>query len=124
VIRADEGFDISSGHIDPGTISGMHFEIRGIVGGQPRIIVEHVTRLRDDDAPHWPQGQGYRVLIDGEPSVKIEVEVTSHEGDHNYAGCLATAMHVINAIPAVCQADPGVLTYLDLPVYSARHLMA
>jgi hypothetical protein len=32
-------------------------------------------------------------------------------------------MHVLNAVPHVVEADPGVLTYLDLPVYSARHLM-
>jgi hypothetical protein len=28
-------------------------------------------------------------------------------------------MHVVNAIPAVVEAAPGVLTYLDLPIYSA-----
>jgi hypothetical protein len=121
VIYADGGFDIASGHIPGGGISGMHFEIRGMVDGRPRVIVEHVTRLRDADAPEWPQGQGYRILIDAEPCLKLELELSSHLGDHNHAGCVATAMHVINAIPLVCEADPGVLTYLDLPVYSARH---
>lgn len=123
VIHADTDFDIASGRIAAGTVSGMRFEIRGMVGGEARIVVEHVTRLRDDDAPDWPQGQGYRIRIDGEPCVSIELELSSHVGDHNHAGCLATAMHVINAIPYVCAAEPGVLSYLDLPVYSARHLM-
>ena len=124
VILADEDFDIASGSIEAGTISGMHFEVRGVVGGETRIVLEHVTRLRDEDAPDWPRGQGYRVLIDGEPSLKLELELSSDRGDHNHAGCLATAMHVLNAVPHVVEADPGVLTYLDLPVYSARHLMA
>ena len=123
VIHADEAFEIASGPIDAGTISGMHFEIRGIVDGEARIVVEHVTRLREGDAPDWPQGHGYRVLVDGEPSRKLDLVLSSNAGDHNHAGCLANAMHVINAIPHVCDADPGVLTYLDLPVYSARHLM-
>lgn len=123
VIRADEPFEIASGPIEAGTISGMRFEIRGMIGGEARIIVEHVTRLRDEDAPEWPQGSGYRIQITGEPHVQVEVSLSSDKGDHNHAGCLATAMHVINAIPHVCDADPGVLTYLDLPVYSARHLM-
>jgi 4-hydroxy-tetrahydrodipicolinate reductase len=101
----------------------MRFEIRGMIGDEPRIVVEHVTRLRDQDAPSWPQGSGYRIHIDGEPCVRIDLELSSHVGDHNHAGCLATAMHVINAIPHVVEADPGVLTFLDLPVYSARHLM-
>jgi hypothetical protein len=123
VLLADEGFEIASGPIEKGTISGMRFEIIGVVGGEERIVVEHVTRLRDQDAPEWPQGEGYRVLIDGEPSLRIDLSLSSHVGDHNHAGCLATAMHVLNAVPHVVEADPGVLTLLDLPVYSARHLM-
>jgi hypothetical protein len=123
VIRADEAFDIASGRIEAGTIAGMRFEVQGIVGGEPRIVVEHVTRLRDGDAPSWPQGQGYRILVEGEPSVRLELELSSERGDHNHAGCLATAMHVINAIPDVVRAEPGVLTFLDLPVYSGRHAM-
>lgn len=123
VLLADRGFDIASGRIEEGTIAAMRFEIQGIVGGEPRIVVEHVTRLRPDQAPEWPQGEGYRIEIDGEPCVRLEIGLSSHVGDHNHAGCLATAMHVINAIPHVVTAEPGVLTFLDLPVYSARHLM-
>ncbi|MGB2756676.1 MAG: diacylglycerol kinase [Acidimicrobiia bacterium] len=120
IIRADETFDIASGTVEEGTISGMRFEIRGMVGDEARIIVEHVTRLRDHDAPEWPQGGGYRITIDGEPCVHSELELSSHLGDHNHAGCLVTAMHVINAIPAVVAAEPGIVTMLDLPVYSAH----
>jgi len=123
VIYADEDFEIASGPIAAGTISGMRFEIRGMVGDEARIVVEHVTRLRDEDAPEWPQGHGYRIDIAGAPNVHLKLSVTSDVGDHNHAGCLATAMHVINAIPHVVAADPGVLTFLDLPVYGARNLM-
>jgi 4-hydroxy-tetrahydrodipicolinate reductase len=124
VLYADETFEIASGPIEKGTISGMQFEIRGMVGGEARIVVRHVTRLRDEDSPDWPQGEGYRIEIDGEPCLKVELELSSHHGDHNHAGCLATAMHVLNAIPHVVEADPGVLTFLDLPVYSGRHLLS
>ena len=120
VIRADEDIEIASGTVAAGTISGMRFEIIGVADGRERIVVEHVTRLRDGDAPEWPQGSGYRILVEGEPHVHLELSVSSDLGDHNHAGCLATAMHVINAIPAVVAAPPGVVTMLDLPVYSAR----
>jgi hypothetical protein len=119
IIRADRDITIASGTVAKGTISGMRFEIVGVAGGEERLVVEHVTRLRDEDAPHWPQGQGYRILIEGEPHVKIELELSSDVGDHNHAGCLATAMHVVNAIPSVVESTPGVKTMLDLPVYSA-----
>lgn len=119
IITADEDFEIASGPIPKGTIAGMRFEIAGMVDGEERLVVEHVTRLRDEDAPDWPQGEGYRILVTGEPHVKVELQLSSDVGDHNHAGCLATAMHVINAIPAVVAAEPGVKTILDLPVYSA-----
>lgn len=120
VIHADEDFAIASGPIPQGTISGMRFEIVGMVDGEERLVVEHVTRLRDGDAPDWPQGDGYRILIEGEPHLKLELSLSSDHGDHNHAGCLATAMHVVNAIPHVVAAEPGVKTVLDLPVYSAH----
>jgi hypothetical protein len=119
ILLADRDVPIASGTVAKGTISGMRFEIVGIVDGEERLVVEHVTRLRDEDAPHWPQGQGYRILVEGEPHVKVELELSSDRGDHNHAGCLATAMHVVNAIPSVVEAAPGVRTLLDLPVYSA-----
>jgi 4-hydroxy-tetrahydrodipicolinate reductase len=120
VLRADEDFEIASGRVQKGTISGMRFEIIGLIDGEERIVVEHVTRLRDGDAPDWPQGSGYRINIQGEPHVQIELGVSSDLGDHNHAGCLATAMHVVNAIPHVIESSPGVKTMLDLPVYSAK----
>jgi len=86
-------------------------------------VVEHVTRLRDGQMPEWPQGSGYRIEIEGEPSMTLTLSVDSARGDHNTAGCLGTAAAVVNAIPHVVAADPGVLTWLDLPVHSGRHLM-
>jgi 4-hydroxy-tetrahydrodipicolinate reductase len=123
VERADAAFDIAAGRIEVGTISAMRFQIRGMVAGEPRIVVEHVTRLRDHDGPEWPQGNGYVIDIDGDPNVKVSLELSSPHGDHNFAGCLATAMHVINAIPTVCESPPGILSVLDVPTYTARHAM-
>ena len=39
-------------------------------------------------------------------------------------GIVATAMHCVSAIPDVCAAEPGIQTYLDLPLSgrAARHL--
>ena len=70
------------------------------------LIAAAVPALRANGAtaPDWAQGSGYRIEIDGEPCVHVELGVSSHLGDHNHAGCLATAMHVINAIPHVVAA--------------------
>jgi 4-hydroxy-tetrahydrodipicolinate reductase len=42
------------------------------------------------------------------------------DGDHNTAGITGSAMRVVNAIPAVCEAEPGVISILDLPHFTAR----
>ncbi|MEX2293447.1 MAG: hypothetical protein WD691_06625 [Acidimicrobiales bacterium] len=120
IILADKDIEIASGTVAAGTVSGMRFEIIGLVDGEERIVVEHVTRLRDEDAPDWPQGSGYRIDITGEPHLHLELGLSSDVGDHNHAGCLATAMHVVNAIPSVIEATPGVKTLLDLPVYTTN----
>ena len=61
---APEDFDIASGHITKGTAAALRFEVRGMIGGKPAVILEHVTRLRDDLCPDWPQpaqeGGSYR----------------------------------------------------------------
>ena len=114
---AEESFELPYGKIEAGTQAGLRFEVQGIVRGEPRIIVEHVTRLRDDIAPHWPQGNGpgtYRVTIEGMPSLKCDLDVGYNSKDHNIDGCVASAMRCVNAIPLVCEAKSGLLSWLDL----------
>ena len=54
-VPAPEAFDIASGHIEKGTTAAMRFEVRGIKDGDVAVVLEHVTRLRDDLCPDWPQ---------------------------------------------------------------------
>ena len=84
-----------------------------MVGRQaPAVVLEHVTRLRDDLCPDWPQpaqeGGSYRIEITGEPSYAVDLCLSSRNGDHNHAGLVATAARVVNAIPAVVDAAPGI----------------
>jgi hypothetical protein len=111
--------------IEPGTMAALRFEVQGIVGGKPAIVVEHVTRLDDELAPDWPTGNGsYRVMITGVPSMRCEFEFEDERGDHAVGGVLLTATRLVNAIPAVCQAQPGLLSALDLPLLTGRGLYA
>ncbi len=125
-IPAPEDFDIASGHIPKGSAAALRFEVLGIVDGEAAVVLEHVTRLREDLCPDWPQpaqpGGSYRVEITGEPSYAIDVCLGSPNGDHNHAGLVATAMRVVNAIPAVVDAPAGIRTTLDLPLITGRGL--
>ena len=79
--------------------------------------------MHPDVAPHWPQGQGYRITVEGDPSYTMDLTMHAANGDHNDGGLLATAMRILNAIPAVCDARPGLLTPLDLPLITGRGTM-
>ncbi len=125
---APEAFDVAAGHIPKGGVAAVRFEIKGMVGDHAAIVVEHVTRLREDLRPDWAQpaqpGGSYRVEITGEPSYVVDICPTSKKGDHNYAAIAAGAGRIVNAIPAVIAAPPGIRTTLDLPLVSEVELFA
>jgi len=109
--------------VETGTMGALRFEVRGIVAGKPAIVVEHVTRLDDDLAPDWPKGNGsYRVIIKGFPTMRCELEFEDERGDHAVGGVILTATRLVNAIPAVYRAPPGLLSALDLPLITAKGL--
>jgi hypothetical protein len=125
-VPAPEAFEISSGHIAKGTAAALRFEVMGMVNGNPVVVLEHITRLTDDICPEWPQpaqpGGNYRIEITGEPCYGMDICLSSPNGDHNHAGVLATAMRIVNAIPAVIAAAPGIRTTLDLPLVTGKGL--
>ncbi|HEX3796421.1 MAG TPA: hypothetical protein VHV57_18145 [Acidimicrobiales bacterium] len=123
---APEDFEVDAGPVPKGTAAALHFEVRGMVGDKAVVVLEHVTRLRDDLGASWPQpaGQGcYRVQITGEPNYTLDLQLMGTDGDHNTAGLKATAMRLVNAVPAVIAAKPGLVTALDLPLITGKGLV-
>ncbi|MCW2658853.1 MAG: hypothetical protein JWP83_5 [Mycobacterium sp.] len=138
-IPATESFDTPTGHIAAGTIAAMRSTLTGYVGKKPTFVLDHVTRMRDDLAPDWPQphisippkdlgygpasGRGlYRVEIEGSPSMRCEFEM-AEDHDHDLGARVAGASRMVNAIPAVCAAAPGLLSALDLPLITGAGLV-
>jgi 4-hydroxy-tetrahydrodipicolinate reductase len=125
-IPAPEAFDVAWGHIAEGTAAALRFEVAGLAGGKPVAVAEHVTRMRADLCPDWPQPASgsytYRIEITGEPSYSMDFNLSSRNGDHAHAGMVATASRVVNNIPAVVAAPPGIVTTLDLPLPGGKGL--
>src|SRR6201995_2299655 len=125
---APEDFDIAIGHVAKGTLAVLQFEIRGMVNGHPAIVIEHITRLRPDLRPDLPQpaagGGSYRIEITGEPSYAVDIIPSSRKGDHNHAAIAGAAGRIVNAIPAVLAAPPGIVSTLDLPPGTGKGLYA
>ena len=112
------------GTFEAGTQGALRFEVQGIVDGEPAIVIEHVTRIHPSCAPDWPSppdgGDGaHRVIIEGRPRIEISVEATD-EGGNRAAGGNATAVgRLVNAIPWLRSADPGLYDALDVPLSPA-----
>jgi len=126
-LPAPHRIELPSGVVDEGMAAALRFEVRGIAGGRPVFVLEHVTRLHPDLGPDWPHmpGQGgYRVEVTGDPNYTLDFRLEGTDGDHNTGGLKATAMRLVNAIPAVVAAKPGLLTALDLPLITGRGLVS
>ena len=123
-LPAPETFETAMGTVERGTCAGVRFEVQGLVHGEPAVVAAHVNRLRGDIGPDWPRlsgdRSGYRIEVRGAPSYTCEIEPGGGVGDHNAAGIIGTAMRMVNAIPTVCAAPPGLVTPLDLPLFTAR----
>ncbi|MFC8125828.1 dihydrodipicolinate reductase [Streptomyces sp. NPDC057302] len=108
------------GDFEAGTQGAVRFEVQGIVGGEPRIVIEHVTRIHPSCAPDWPappDGAGaHRVIIEGRPHIEVTVEATD-EGENRSAGGNATAVgRLVGAIDWLVAAEPGLYDALDVPL--------
>ncbi|MFJ6566471.1 dihydrodipicolinate reductase [Streptomyces sp. NPDC091292] len=111
------------GDFDAGTQGAVRFEVQGIVGGEPRIVIEHITRIHPSCAPDWPSppdGSGaHRVIIEGRPRIEVTVEAAD-EGENRSAGGNATAVgRLVNAVDWLVDAEPGLYDALDIPLRPA-----
>lgn len=120
-------FDVTNamGVFEKGTQGGLRFEIVGVAGGREVIVVEHITRIDASVAPDWPSpadgGAGaHKVVIEGRPRIEVTVEATDEGGNRAAGGNATAAGRLVNAIPWLRAAGPGIYDALDVPLAPAR----
>jgi len=114
--------EVAAGVIEAGTVGAVRFETIGVVDGRDAIVIEHVNRMAPDLAPDWPTAArdgSYRIHFEGEPDLTCELQLGGPE-NFSAQGMIATAMRVVNAIPYVCEARPGVHSSATLPLTLPR----
>ena len=108
--------------VEEGTVSAVHHSISGLADGECRIVAQGYYWVGDYPA-EWlapPDPSGYRVEIKGRPDLSLSYSITG-QGMHEDTACLiATGMRLLNAIPAVCEAEPGIRSFFDLPPLNKR----
>jgi hypothetical protein len=109
-------------------VAAQRFRWEGLVDGEPVITAAVNWLMGDHDLdPGWtfgPGGERFEVEITGDPSCLTTFQklhpASIEAGLERNPGIVATAMHLVNAVPYVCAAEPGLLTYLDLPRVAGR----
>jgi len=119
---APESRDVRAGRLEAGTVSGQRYRWLGLRGGESRIEIEALWTLGGFYPEAWPKPRdGWTVSIEGDPSLQAHFLSMASFGrrnatidDHVQAASVATAMQAVNAIPALCHAEPGWRSCVDL----------
>ena len=127
ITTAAQRCEIRGGVIETGTVSGQRYRWRGVAGERTLIEIEALWTVGPDYPEAWPRPRdGWTVQIEGEPSAQLHfISLASFARrdvpieEHVHAADIATAMHAVNAVPAVCDARPGIRSALDLPLTRA-----
>ena len=108
---ATRDLQVAAGPIPRGRVSHFNWRWHGLVDGVPRLTMSihwymETAHLDEPDPPLW------RIHVRGQPGVRIAVEFEKRDGDATPTSAeqIALAGSVINAIPLVCAASPGVMT--------------
>jgi hypothetical protein len=120
----DEDVTTPMGLFAKGTQGALRFEVQGLVDGEAVIVVEHVTRIAPGVAPDWPVppdgGDGaHKVVIEGRPRIEVSLEATAEGGNRAAGGNATAANRLVNAIPWLRAAEPGLYDGLEVPLSPA-----
>jgi hypothetical protein len=116
------------GPIAVGLVAAQRFQWDAVIDGRT-VVRAAVNWLMGEEHldPPWtlgPAGERFEVEVQGDPNAFVTIKgwqpETVEAGLRRNPGIVATAMHCVNSVPYVCRAEPGIKTYLDLPLMSGR----
>ncbi|WP_269845497.1 NAD(P)H-dependent amine dehydrogenase family protein [Halopenitus persicus] len=108
---ADERRPVSSAYpdVEAGAVAGFRQTYAGVVDGDD-VVTLSLAAVVDPEASELEGGD--RIAVRGVPDTTVTTEEPFEPGPTTWAT-------VVNALPSVLNADPGLKTMLDLPVPSA-----
>ncbi|GJM38464.1 MAG: dihydrodipicolinate reductase [Acidimicrobiales bacterium] len=119
-LALSEPVDTIQGRFDAGTQGAFRFAVTGHIAGEPRIVVEHITRIAPHIAPEWPmpapgKSGEHRLVVEGRPRLEVSIHATDGTDNPADGGNATAAARLVNVIPVLVDATPGVKGTLDLP---------
>lgn len=121
---ATEDRTFSGYPVPKGTIAGTRCVWSGLVGDETVVELTVVWKAGETVEPNWPIKHGYLMEVIGSPIIRTRLSAVPASVEEANADMTnpCTAMPVVNAIPAVCEAEPGIRTYADLPLITGRYV--
>jgi hypothetical protein len=121
---ATKDLDTPVGVIAKGTVAAQRFTWQGTVAGEPVMTVRVNWLMGSENLdPPWQLGdQRFEVAFDAEPPLACTFHGLHPPviGENPEIGLIPPAQHCVNAIPYLVRAEPGIKTYLDLPLLAGR----
>ena len=113
------------GEVKAGTCGGQHYEWTAWCEGAPLVVYHFYWQLGTDLDPLWEQGEArYRVRIAGDPPLECNLlGGQDADGRHPFLGLPWTGIVGATAVPAVCDAAPGVVSHLELGIVQPKGLV-
>ncbi|MBX5488312.1 2,4-diaminopentanoate dehydrogenase [Mycolicibacterium hassiacum DSM 44199] len=101
------------GPIPAGTICGHRWRLAGVVGGEPVVAIQYFATVSSTPWPQsWPEpegGAGMVHRIEGRPGMRVHFAFDPGPGERANPSLAFTGQSIVNAIPHVVQAPPGLL---------------
>lgn len=125
----DIPYTLGEGHsgggvIRKGTVGGQHYEWTGWCDGAPLITYHFYWSMGQDIEPQWDTDSRYQVVIEGDPPMEVRLMApVDKDGKRPFLGLPWTGLLGATALPAVCDARPGVVTHVDLGVVQPHGLV-
>ena len=132
-VETDRDLHTAFGTVEAGTCGALRTQAIAVIDGRETITIEHVNRAAPDLGLEWGEvvkDPVYRIRIAGEPDIACDMTASLRDPkasgsvmDAGAGAMVSTAMRVVNAIPYVVDAQPGLLSALDLPLTLPRHAL-
>jgi 4-hydroxy-tetrahydrodipicolinate reductase len=111
-----EDLVIAAGKVAAGTVGAKRMTISGLRQGKPLIVVRTNWYLTRKVAVDWDLREtGWRLQVLGDAPLDVSVTFPIPDDDFPKVIPGVSAHRPVNAVPAVCEAAPGIRTVLDLP---------
>lgn len=107
---------IAAGTLEAGTIGAMRMEIAGLRNGKPVIRRRSTWYVTRDVEPEWDlRDTGLHYLVEGDLPLDVMVTIPVSAEEYPKVSPALTANPVVNAVPFVCAAKPGIVQTNELP---------